>query len=65
MYEKLFSKGRINGCVIPNRVVLSPMDDTLGQASGEISPPRDRILRGKGKRRLRPRYRRLHRSCRP
>lgn len=38
MYEKLFSKGRINGCVIPNRVVLSPMDDTLGQASGEISP---------------------------
>ena len=37
-YPHLFSKGKIGGCVIPNRVVLSPMDDTLGQASGEISP---------------------------
>ena len=38
MFKKLFSKGRINGCVTPNRVVLSPMDDALGQASGEITP---------------------------
>lgn len=37
MYEKLFSKGKIGGCVLRNRVILSPMDDTLGQASGELS----------------------------
>lgn len=37
MYEKLFSKGKINGCVLRNRVILSPMDDTLGTATGEIS----------------------------
>lgn len=38
MYEKVFSKGKINGCTIRNRVILSPMDDCLGQASGEITP---------------------------
>lgn len=38
MYDKIFSKGKINGCIIKNRVVLSPMDDALGQASGELSP---------------------------
>lgn len=37
MYEKLFSKGKINGCELRNRVILSPMDDTLGTATGEIS----------------------------
>lgn len=37
MYQKLFSKGRINGCVIPNRIAMAPMDDCLGQSSGEIS----------------------------
>ena len=37
MYDKLFTKGKINGCVIPNRIVLAPMDDCLGQTSGEIS----------------------------
>lgn len=37
MYNKLFQKVRINGCVIPNRIALAPMDDCLGQASGEIS----------------------------
>lgn len=37
MYEKLFSEGRINGCRIKNRIVLAPMDDCLGQASGEIT----------------------------
>lgn len=36
MYDKLFTKGKINGCVIPNRIVLAPMDDCLGQTSGEI-----------------------------
>lgn len=37
MYEKLFSKGKINGCVIPNRIAMAPMDDCLGQSSGEIT----------------------------
>lgn len=37
MYERLFTPGRINGCTIPNRIVLAPMDDCLGQASGEMS----------------------------
>ena len=37
MYEKLFSKGKINGCELRNRVIMSPMDDCLGQASGEIT----------------------------
>ena len=37
MYEKLFSKGKINGCVIPNRIAMAPMDDCLGQESGEIT----------------------------
>lgn len=37
MYEKLLSEGRINGCTIRNRVILSPMDDCLGQSSGEVT----------------------------
>lgn len=37
MYEKIFTKGRIGGCTIRNRVVLAPMDDCLGQASGEVT----------------------------
>jgi len=37
MYKKLFQEGRINGCIIRNRVVLAPMDDCLGQSSGEIT----------------------------
>lgn len=37
MYDKLFSKGKINGCVLRNRVIMSPMDDCLGQASGEMT----------------------------
>lgn len=37
MYDKLFSRGRINGCELRNRVILSPMDDCLGQASGEVT----------------------------
>ena len=37
MYDKLFSKGKINGCELRNRVIMSPMDDCLGQASGEIT----------------------------
>ena len=30
MYDKLFSKGKINGCELRNRVIMSPMDDCLG-----------------------------------
>lgn len=37
MFEKLFSEGRIGGCTIRNRIVMAPMDDCLGQASGEIT----------------------------
>lgn len=37
MYDKLFSKCKINGCVLRNRVIMSPMDDCLGQASGEMT----------------------------
>ena len=37
MYEKVFSRGRIGGCITRNRVILSPMDNCLGQASGEVS----------------------------
>lgn len=37
MYEKVFSKGKINGCILRNRVIMSPMDDCLGQASGEMT----------------------------
>lgn len=37
MYEKLFTPGKINGCELRNRVIMSPMDDCLGQASGEMT----------------------------
>lgn len=37
MYDRVFSKGKINGCVLRNRVIMSPMDDCLGQASGEMT----------------------------
>ena len=37
MYEKLFEPWKINGCLIRNRVIMSPMDDCLGQATGEIT----------------------------
>lgn len=37
MYERIFSKGKIGGVELKNRVVLSPMEETLGQASGEIT----------------------------
>ena len=38
MYERIFSRGKIGGCELKNRVILSPMEETLGQASGEITP---------------------------
>lgn len=38
MYEKIFTKGKIGGVEIRNRVILSPTEETLGQASGEITP---------------------------
>lgn len=37
MYERIFTPGKIGGVEIKNRVVLSPMEETLGQASGEIT----------------------------
>lgn len=38
MYDKIFTKGRINGCELKNRIILAPMDDSLGTATGEMSP---------------------------
>lgn len=38
MYEKIFSRGRINGCELKNRVILPAMDDSLGGTGGDISP---------------------------
>ena len=38
MYEKIFESGKIGGCELKNRIILSPMEETLGQASGEITP---------------------------
>lgn len=37
-YPHLFEPIKINGCTIPNRIVMSPMGDTLGTDSGECSP---------------------------
>lgn len=37
MYEKLFSEGQIGPVTVRNRVIMSPMDDCLGQASGEVT----------------------------
>lgn len=37
-YPHIFEPIKINGCTIPNRIVMSPMGDTLGVDSGECSP---------------------------
>ena len=37
MYEKLFSEGQIGPVTVRNRVIMSPMDDCLDQASGEVT----------------------------
>lgn len=37
-YPHIFEPIKINGCTIPNRIVMSPMGDSLGVDSGECSP---------------------------
>lgn len=37
-YPHIFEPIKINGVTIPNRIVMSPMGDTLGMDSGECSP---------------------------
>ena len=37
MYEKLFSEVQIGPVTVRNRVIMSPMDDCLDQASGEVT----------------------------
>lgn len=37
-YPHIFEPIKINGCVIPNRIAMSPMGDTLGSDTGECSP---------------------------
>ena len=38
MYEKIFSRGHINGVELKNRVIMGPMDESLGDNSGNVSP---------------------------
>ena len=38
MYERIFSRGKINGCELKNRVIMAPMDESLGDNSGNVSP---------------------------
>ena len=37
MYKKIFEEGKIGGVTLRNRIILSPMDDDLSGATGEIS----------------------------
>lgn len=38
MYDKLFERVRINGVELKNRIVMGPMDESLGDNSGNVSP---------------------------
>ena len=38
MYNKIFSRGKINGVELKNRVIMGPMDESLGDNSGNVSP---------------------------
>lgn len=38
MYDKIFSRGKINGVELKNRVTMGPMDESLGDNSGNVSP---------------------------
>lgn len=37
MYDKIFSRGKINGVELKNRVIMGPMDESLGDNSGNVS----------------------------
>ena len=37
MYANLFQKGKINGLELKNRIVLSPMDESLSGTGGDVS----------------------------
>lgn len=37
MYEKIFSRGKINGLELKNRVIMAPMDESLGDSTGNVS----------------------------
>lgn len=37
MYDKIFSRGKINGVELKNRVTMGPMDESLGDNSGNVS----------------------------
>ncbi len=37
MYKRIFQKGRINGLELKNRIVLSPMDESLNGTGGDLS----------------------------
>ena len=38
MYNKIFSRGKINDVELKNRVIMGPMDESLGDNSGNVSP---------------------------
>lgn len=37
MYERIFSRGKINGLEMKNRIIMGPMDESLGDNSGNVS----------------------------
>lgn len=38
MYDRIFERARINGVELKNRIVMGPMDESLGDNSGNVSP---------------------------
>lgn len=38
MYDSLFERGYINGCELKNKIIMAPMDESLGDNSGNVSP---------------------------
>lgn len=37
MYDKIFERVQINGVELKNRIVMGPMDESLGDNSGNVS----------------------------
>ena len=37
MYDRLFERVKINGVELKNRIVMGPMDESLGDNSGNVS----------------------------
>lgn len=37
MYDRIFSRGKINGLEMKNKIIMAPMDESLGDNSGNVS----------------------------